>query len=89
MPSCAARFAFAACFLLATATNCLAQMGTEELLEKMIEAQGGMEKLKSIKTTVFKGTIVLVAQGGVSVGPRSPTRFPTGRWSRWIWPARK
>ncbi|UCD29926.1 MAG: DUF620 domain-containing protein, partial [Planctomycetota bacterium] len=72
----ATRFLLAASFLLAISSGSLAQMGTDELLKKMIEAQGGTERLSDIRTAVLKGTMILVAQGGVSGGITITNAFP-------------
>ncbi|HUV29830.1 MAG TPA: S41 family peptidase [Acidobacteriota bacterium] len=54
------------CFVLALTASVCAQIDAENLLIKMIEARGGADRLSEIKTSVMKGKIIMVSQGGVS-----------------------
>jgi hypothetical protein len=54
------------CILCAITASSFAQIDSETLLTKMIEARGGADKLSEIKSSVVTGQVIMVAQGGVS-----------------------
>jgi len=53
----------AACFLCLSPTGSAAQTDARGLLDRMIDAQGGAERLGAVTTSVAEGRIDLVAQG--------------------------
>lgn len=48
-----------------TTSSGFAQMDADQLLDRMIQAKGGHDKLNSIATSVMTGKMTMVAQGGM------------------------
>ena len=65
------------CLMCAITTSVFAQMDAENLLTKMVEANGGKDRLSEISTSVMVGTVIFVSQGDASGDLKITNSYPS------------